>query len=100
LFYVTSAGFVDAVLPLDIAPKPASLARVFVGRIELLAPTTLHDVTRAISKNDRRVLNAYGRFLPTIASRILESATSDEKTKINAALSAVYRDWAMTPRCQ
>jgi hypothetical protein len=100
LFYVTSAGVVDGILPLDITPKPASLERVFVGRIELLTSTTLRDVTEALAKNDRRLINAYGRFIPSIVSRILESATPADKASINAAMSAVYRDWAAGPaRC-
>jgi hypothetical protein len=96
VFYVTSAS-VDAILPLEIAPKPSSIARVFVGRIELLTPATLRDVTQAIAKHDRPLLNAYGRFLPTIVSRLLESATPADRTRINAVMSDVYRDWAAVP---
>lgn len=35
LFYIVPRPFIDAILPLDITPAPAGIARVFVGRIEI-----------------------------------------------------------------
>jgi hypothetical protein len=98
LFYVTSAEFVDSVLPLHISPKPAGVARVFVGRIELMSHSTLHSVAQAVATHDLARLNAYGRFLPSIASRMLETAAPAARTRINAVLSEVYRAWAMAMR--
>src|SRR5204862_6526590 len=38
LIYVVPRPIVDAILPLDIAPAPTSITRVFVGRMELVTP--------------------------------------------------------------
>jgi hypothetical protein len=38
LFYIMPRKRVDELLPLRIAPEPSAIARVFVGRMELLAP--------------------------------------------------------------
>jgi hypothetical protein len=41
LFYVVSRRTIDAILPLDIRPRPSEVARVFVGRVELDAAAAL-----------------------------------------------------------
>jgi hypothetical protein len=69
LLYVVPRSDVDAILPLAISPKPAAVARVFVGRIELMTPATMRDVSAAITSNDRKMLTTYGRFLMPIAER-------------------------------
>lgn len=69
LLYIVPRVDVDAILPLTIAPAPSAIARVFVGRIELVTPATIRDVTAAIASNDRAVLDRYGRFLRPIAER-------------------------------
>lgn len=38
VLYIVPRSFTDAVLPISIAPPPASLVRVLVGRAELLSP--------------------------------------------------------------
>jgi hypothetical protein len=69
LLYILPRDEVDAILPLDIAPKPAAVARVFVGRIELVTPATIREVKAAIAANDRATLARYGRFLMPIVER-------------------------------
>ena len=69
LLYIVPAADVDRILPLTISPRPSTIARVFVGRIELVTPATLRDVKAAIASNDRRMLTIYGRFLRPIAER-------------------------------
>jgi hypothetical protein len=69
LLYIAPRVDVDAILPLKITPAPAAVERVFVGRIELVTPATIRDVTAALDSNDRAVLEKYGRFLPLIAYR-------------------------------
>ena len=39
---------VDAMLPLEIKPRPSSMARVFVGRMEVITPATRTAVERAL----------------------------------------------------
>ena len=69
LLYIVPPVDVDAILPLKISPQPSALARVFDGRMELVTPATLRDVTAAIETHDRGVLAKYGRFLRPIAER-------------------------------
>jgi hypothetical protein len=69
LLYIVPRADIDAILPLTITPAPSAVARIFVGRIELLTPATLRDVGQALASNDRAVLAKYGRFLQPIADR-------------------------------
>ncbi len=70
LFYIVPRRAIDAILPLDIQPAPSQIARVFVGRMEVITPAIREDVKQAIAKNDRSTLEKYGRFLEPIAKRI------------------------------
>jgi len=69
LLYIVPRADVDAILPLTIDPKPSAVARVFVGRMELVTPATLRDVTTALDAGDSATLAKYGRFLTPIAER-------------------------------
>jgi hypothetical protein len=90
VFYIAPQQMVDAILPLTVEPKPAQVARVFVGRVEVITPDTLSIVQQAIQSNDAKTLEAYGRFLGPIADRLPESR---EKTLVlDAALAARMRD--------
>ena len=60
VFYVTPRELADAALPIAIEPAPTAIERVFVGRVELLAPATQAE----IAAGDPRALARYGRFLP------------------------------------
>jgi hypothetical protein len=70
LFYIVPRRLIDSVLPLDIQPAPSEIARVFVGRMEIVTPAIQEDVKQAFAKNDRLALEKYGRFLEPIAKRI------------------------------
>ena len=70
LFYIASQQVVDDVLPLEISPAPSSVARVFVGRLELLTSETIDDVKSALAKRDRAGLLKHRRFLGPIMARI------------------------------
>jgi hypothetical protein len=80
----------DALLPMQMDPKPASLARVFVGRVEIVTPEIETEVANAILLNDRTVLRKYGRFLEPI-SRIVTPrlAATHNESKIEVALRSV-----------
>jgi hypothetical protein len=69
LLYIVPRHDVDEILPLAISPTPAAVARVFVGRIELVTPATIRDVKAAVAANDRATLAKYGRFLQPIVAR-------------------------------
>jgi len=70
VFYIVPSQTVDAILPLSIQPKPAHVARAFVGRMEVITAATQKEVLTAIRTRDRAVLETYGRFLSPIVSRV------------------------------
>ena len=86
LFYIVPSAMVDTILPLTIEPKPATVARVFVGRVEVFTPTTIKTVERAIARNDTSILSAYGRFLGPIMERI-------PALERDPLLDAAFRDY-------
>lgn len=70
LFYVVPRETIDAILPLDVDPAPAAVARVFVGRVELITSDTLDAVRDAVARKDDVALQKYGRFLHHILRRL------------------------------
>jgi hypothetical protein len=70
VFYIVPTKTVDALLPLSIDPKPAHVARAFVGRMEIITADMQKEVLTAIRTNDRPVLESYGRFLSPIVNRV------------------------------
>ena len=52
LFYMVPRASVDAILPLDIEPRPAEVVRVFVGRLEIITPEIQTEVEHAVRQND------------------------------------------------
>ena len=75
LIYIVPRQYVDAILPLSIRPAPAQLARVFVGRMELITAATEKSIEAAIASRDSVTLRKYGRFLYPIFNVMLESST-------------------------
>ena len=71
VFYIVPPRAVDAILPLRIDPKPASVTRVFVGRMEVITPALQRSVERAIYASNGVALERYARFLGPITDRIL-----------------------------
>jgi hypothetical protein len=98
LIYVTPASFVDSVLPLDVRPRPASVARVFVGRIELVTPSTLRAVQDAIDAGDRFTLERYSRFLEPIVNRIRATTPAADRAELERLIRSVGGlPWASDP---
>ena len=90
LFYIVPRSAVDELLPLEITPAPASVARVFVGRIELVTPSVVDEVKQAILRKDRGVLARHARFLRPIVARVLASSTAAEAVAVERNLSFAY----------
>jgi hypothetical protein len=90
LFYIVPRSAVDEILPLEINPAPASVARVFVGRIELITQSTVDEVKEAVLRRDRGVLVRHARFLRPIIARVVASSTAAEAVAIERSLSAAY----------
>ncbi|HEY7396556.1 MAG TPA: hypothetical protein VH559_16985 [Gemmatimonadaceae bacterium] len=96
MFYIVPRRTVDAVLPLEITPAPDNLARVFVGRMEVITPATMSAVDRAIRGNDATVLARYARLLGPVTERLLAKGTTAASAErihqlTNAALASYAR---------
>jgi len=90
LFYIVPRGAIDDILPLEIDPAPASVARVFVGRIELITPSVVSEVKDAVLRRDRATIVKYGRFLRPIIARVVASSTAAEAVALERNLSFAY----------
>jgi hypothetical protein len=101
VFYVVPRQTIDDVLPLDIAPRPTAVARVFVGRMELMTSSMLSEIRQAIDSADTPTLTKYGRFLQPAIQRLYGGTVSRaESTRISRVLDPVYRAHASaTPAC-
>jgi hypothetical protein len=96
LLYIVPRQVVDAILPLSIAPAPLDVARVFVGRMELITPVTRRAVRLALAVNDRITLEKYGRFLQPIGDRVLPEVSPLDRALMADRLRAVAAPWAVT----
>jgi hypothetical protein len=94
VFYLLPRLKVDDVLPLRITPAPASVARVFVGRMELIDRTTTRTVHSALEANDMATLARYARFLGPITDRIIaggvDAATAN---RISVVANSTYEKY-------
>jgi hypothetical protein len=97
LFYIAPRLAVDGILPLTVTPAPSSVARVFVGRIELITATTEREVAHALETNDRAMLARYGRFLQPIADRLVADRPAKERTRLLSSLNPFYQRLITTP---
>jgi hypothetical protein len=79
LIYIVPRRFVDAILPLTINPAPAQIVRVFVGRLELITPTTEQAVETALAARDRNTIHKYGRFMEAILDQLKAENPSQAK---------------------
>jgi hypothetical protein len=70
VFYVVPRPQTDALLPLKIAPAPEAVARVFVGRVEVLSPWTRQTIQSAADSRDLAALKKFGRFLEPFTSQM------------------------------
>jgi hypothetical protein len=91
LFYIVPRPYLDSILPLSINPAPAQLARVFVGRIELVTPATEQSIEAALASHDAATLRKYGRFLNPILDIIAKKQPDpDRAQRLFDDLSASY----------
>jgi hypothetical protein len=81
LFYIVPRNMVDAVLPLDIKPAPTSIARVFVGRIELLSPVMRETIQSAAAAGDLSRLIKIGRFFAPFVMQMERANTWQTRPK-------------------
>jgi len=93
LLYIVPRTAVDAILPLDITPTPVQVARVFVGRLELVTADVRSEVKRAVLADDRMALKKYGRFFQPIVDRVRAESSPADLAAINLKLPAIYGSW-------
>jgi hypothetical protein len=101
IFYIIPEADIDRRLPLTIAPAPADVSRVFVGRLELITAEMRDDVERAILRNDLDTLTTYGRFLDSIVRQISDRPSlSRNAGRVADALRAVSATHPPARVCQ
>jgi hypothetical protein len=84
LIYLVPSQTVNSLLPLQIEPPPAQIARVFVGRIELIPPETEDAVQQALAQNDWNMLDRYSRFLGPILERMYDRDSAKAANAVRA----------------
>lgn len=85
LFYIVPRAMVDSVLPLKLDPPPAEVARVFVGRIEILSPWMRTGIEHALAAEDISTLQKYGRFLQPFLTGVRHAPLTP---RVNAFINA------------
>jgi len=70
VFYLVPRAAIDTMLPLKIKPAPATTARVFVGRVELLSPHMRQTIQTALANSDTATLAKCGRFLDPFLNQL------------------------------
>jgi hypothetical protein len=75
VFYVVPRPQTDALLPLRVTPAPESVARVFVGRVEVLSPWTRQTIQEAVNQQDVAPLKKFGRFLEPFAAQMRDRSS-------------------------
>jgi len=99
LLYIVPRQAVNAILPLAIRPAPASTVRVFVGRLELVTPTTEAAVEQAFRAHDQPAIDKYRRFLAPILGAAIERAQADPlrtrelQSYLKVAYANACRSW-------
>jgi hypothetical protein len=91
VLYIVPKPAVEAMLPLQISPAPVAIARVFVGRMDVITADHLADVRQAMASNDQAALARHGRLLSVFGERILATTTAPvEKARIEALLRSTF----------
>jgi hypothetical protein len=97
LIYIVPRPAVETILPLEITPTPTGVARVFVGRMELVTPATAQAIKDALLANDVDALRPYGRFLQAIGRRIVAENAPGDRPLLERRLQHACAAW-VTPQ--
>jgi hypothetical protein len=102
VFYILPRRVTDAILPITIKPQPSELARVFVGRAEVITPEMEKEIRAAAQlfgenspearaaaiKNVRR----YGRFADPVLREAMKSAKDNaSRVAIDELMAAMAK---------
>jgi hypothetical protein len=102
VFYILPRRATDTILPITIKPQPSELARVFVGRAEIITPEMEKEIlaaaqlfgekspqTRSAAINSVR---RYGRFADPVLREARNSAKdNDTRAAINELIAAMAK---------
>ena len=89
VIYTVPRAMVDEVLPLSIIPQPSSVARVFVGRVEVFSPSTEKALRAALAAGDVPALKKYARFLEPFMTQMGPAAMAPAARQF---VDSRYRD--------
>jgi hypothetical protein len=84
VFYLVPRAAVDSLLPLSLDPKPLELARVFVGRAEILTPAMerrMRDLIKRCGEDYptfSKEIQVFGRFAEPLLQRIVATLLEEE----------------------
>jgi hypothetical protein len=88
VFYVVPRPQTDALLPLKIMPAPDAIARVFVGRVEVLSPWTRQTIQDAVETRDVGTLKKFGRFLDPFAAQMHDRSSLMRQAQLEISKTA------------
>jgi hypothetical protein len=86
VFYLVPRATTDETLPLTLVPGPKELARVFVGRAEILTPEMeqrMREIVKRTAEDSAalwRELQSFGRFAQPLLRRAAATFREEEKT--------------------
>ena len=101
IFYIVPSRTVDSILPLTIDPKPVSVARAFVGRMEVITAATESEVYSAFQTNNRPVLETYSRFLEPIMKGFYSKLSQEEWSAASGIMASIRAGYvARVTACQ
>jgi hypothetical protein len=96
-FYIVPRRATDAILPITIKPQPSDLARVFVGRAEIITPEMERDILAAVKlfcensyKTRAAAVNSvrrYGRFADPVLRQAMVDARDNASRLMITELS-------------
>jgi len=98
VFYLVPRTLVDRELPLSILPAPAKIARVFVGREEILSPYMRDRLATALAAGNTQTLDRLGRFLAPFMQQVKANAAPAVAGYL-AAKSEQARQEFYSPTC-
>jgi hypothetical protein len=102
IFYILPRRATDAILPITIKPQPSELARVFVGRAEIITPEMEGEILAAVrlfgekSPEARpaaiKSVRRYGRFADPVLREAMNSARdAASRAAIGELMAAVAK---------
>jgi hypothetical protein len=102
VFYILPRSATDAILPITINPQPSELARVFVGRAEIITPEMERKILTAVnlfSENSPEARAAainnvrrYGRFTDPVLREAMNNAKDNaSRAAIDELMAAVAK---------